>query len=73
MFLVPGFVLIRVFCHCVINVMSLDCILYKVNILLPEFDISKLWLLLTHWCSKYQGAKCPNLHGVPDGPGLYVE
>ena len=71
-------------CHCVINVMLLNCvwivhctrlirtqiIVCSVNfhLLLPEFDIPELRLPLIHCSSKYQGVERSDLQGVSCRP-----
>ena len=71
------FVLIRVFCRCVIGVMLLHCVCAIIivcstsfHLLLSQFDISVLRLQLIHQSLKYQGVERPKLQSVSYWPRL---
>ena len=79
----PGFALIRLSCHCVIDVMLLHCVCctrfirtriivcsVSFHLLLSEFDTPELWLQLIHPSLKYQGVGRSNLQGVFCQPRL---
>ena len=80
----PCFALIRVSCHCLIDVMLPDCVCCRRSIrtqinvcsmsfhlLLPEFDKPELRQQLIHW-SSYQVVERPNFKVFPADPGWYV-
>ena len=73
----PGFVPIRVYCRCVIDVVWLGLVCStrlmrtlntvcsaSFHLLILEFDIPELRPQLMHWSLKYQGVERPNFLGV---------
>ena len=77
----PGYVLIRVSCRCVIDVMLMGwacctrliwtliaVCLASFYLLLLEFDILELQPHLIHWSLKYQGVERPNFQGISCRP-----
>ena len=73
----PGFILIRVSCHCVMDIMWLGLVCCtgliqtliavcsaSFHLLLLVFNMPELWLQLIHWSLTYQFVECSNLLGL---------
>ena len=59
-----GFVLLGLVCFTRLIQSLITVCSVSFHLLLPEFDIPKLWPQLIHWSLKYQGVEHPNLLGL---------